>query len=228
MAKKNSRKVYVKDGYYHIYNRGVEKRNIFEDEKDYKVFLGYLKQYLSPIPDLGKSAKKKKEYLQNPVLLVNPRVPKNYHGKIELVAFCLMPNHFHLLIKQDDEKAMKEFLHSLTIRYSMYFNRRHDRVGPLFQGRYKAALVKNDNYLVYLTCYIHANPIDLTSDLSNWYSSYSDYLGTTNTKWLAKDVVLKLFENEVGPDFSKTNTYKAFVELNSGRSGEIIESLTLE
>ena len=102
MPRKNSLKTYIKDGYYHIYNRGVEKRIIFEDEQDYKVFLSYLKYSLLPPP--------KPEDIKTIFTLQGlpfkgiPRMPKNFQGKMELLAYCLMPNHFHLLVKQVENR----------------------------------------------------------------------------------------------------------------------------
>ncbi|MBU0569395.1 transposase [Patescibacteria group bacterium] len=146
MARKNSVKTYVKDGYYHIYNRGVGKQDIFLDVADYNKFQYYLESYLSPPPDPKELIKT--FTLKDGVFKGISRQPKNYHQQINLTAYCLMPNHFHLLLQQKDFMSMKEFLHSLSIRYAMYFNKKYDRVGPLFQGRYKASLVGDDRYLL--------------------------------------------------------------------------------
>lgn len=221
MAKKNSRKVYAKDSFYHIYNRGVEKRKIFECDQDYKVFLGYLKKYLSPPPNSQEISLH--NALQDPVLLANPRPTKNYHKEIDLLAFCLMPNHFHLLIKQNDETSIKEFLHSLTLRYSMYFNKAYDRVGPLFQGRYKAVIVNTDPQLLHLTRYIHLNPKKLTRDLHNWYSSYSDYIGLTSTSWIKPSFVLKFFRQTQNQEIKSNQTYQSFVESTETMTSTIKE-----
>lgn len=152
MPQKNAIKTYVEQGFYHVYNRGVEKRAIFEDPRDYAVFLGYLMAYLSP-PEKDSPSPTKRTVLSY--------VPKNYHDTIELHAFALMPNHFHLLIKQTDERTMESFFRSLATRYSMYFNRHYGRVGGLFQGRYKAVIVTSDEQLVHLSRYIHMNPLSL-------------------------------------------------------------------
>src|SRR3989344_8907196 len=155
MPKKNSIKTYVKNGYYHIYNRGVEKRTIFEEDFDYKVFLNYLKEYLEPVNE----TKKRKTIftLKGGSFQGVPHQPKNYFQRIELIAFCLMPNHFHLLIKQNDQKVIEHFMRSLATRYSMYFNKKYKRVGKLFQGHYKAVLVSDDRQLLHLSRYIHLN-----------------------------------------------------------------------
>jgi len=224
MASRNSIKMDIKDGFYHIYNRGVEKRTIFEDEMDYKVFLNYMKEYLSPKPD--KSDSVTQVTFKDTVFKGVPRVPNNYHENIELLAYCLMPNHFHLLIKQDTKSGMKEFIHSLLLRYSMYFNKKYDRVGPLFQGRYKAVSVENEAYLLHLSRYIHLNPLEITKSLVDGYSSYPDYIGLRNTSWLNPKIVLAYFNNGWSKDFKKVNTYKAFIEKYNGK--ESLEGLLLE
>ena len=177
MPQRNSRKTYIDHGYYHIYNRGVEKRIIFNSLQDYNVFLGYLCEYLSP-STIGENSIKSKHSNARP----GPLDSKNqyyqrkcYANVLQLQAYVLMPNHFHFLIRQVNSVAMKEFIQSLCTRYSMYFNRQSDRVGSLFQGRYKAVMVRTDEQLIHVSRYIHLNPLDLgfsTETLQNYtYSS---------------------------------------------------------
>jgi putative transposase len=200
MPAKNVLKYYKKNSYYHIYNRGVAKNKIFLNDKDYKVFLSYLKIYLSPIE------------LQGPSLKVSPsRALKNYSESVELVAYCLMPNHFHLLIYQNAQYAMRDFMRSLATKYAIYFNRKSDRVGPVFQSRYKAVRIFDEDQLIYLSKYIHHNPIDLLparTDLVGYeYSSYGNYLGRLKQKWLKPGKVLSHFNRS-----NKMLSYKGFVE----------------
>ncbi len=210
MPSRNQIKISIKGGYYHIYNRGVAKQPIFEDEQDYKVFLSYLKEYLSPEPnpkDLIKSFT-----LQGSSFKGVPRQPKNYFKKIELLVYCLMPNHFHFIIKQIHEGCLEGFMRSLCTRYSMYFNKKYNRVGHLFQGIYKASIVKSDEYLLHLSRYIHLNPSEYTKNLESAYSSYGEYLGLRKTEWINTKEILSFFK-ESSSDFLKTNhTYKDFVE----------------
>jgi putative transposase len=210
MPAKNIVKIDVKDGYYHIYNRGVEKRVIFKDPQDYKVFLNYLKEFLSFPPnhkELLKSFTFKGETFKG-----MPRQVKNYNKEITLLVFCLMPNHFHLIIRQNQKSSMKEFMQSLLTRYSMYFNKRHNRVGGLFQGAYKAVLVDNENYLLHLSRYIHLNPSEFSNNLVNAYSSYGDYLRLRKTSWVDTDLILSFFNQAKLPYLNKKNSYKDFVE----------------
>ena len=122
---------------------------------------------------------------------------------------------------------MKEFVHSLLLRYSMYFNKKYDRVGPLFQGRYKGVFVENEVYLLYLSKYIHLNPGEFTSDLVRAKSSYADFLKMKNTTWVKSDEVLRYFDNKVIIEFNKTNSYRKFVE-SDRKDIEIVKDFVLE
>lgn len=208
MPGKNIVKQYLQDGYYHIYNRGVEKRTIFQDEQDYKVFLSYLKDYLEPQDkeklrrSLNGLSYQKREAIIKKIFL------NNFADEIDLLAFCLMPNHFHLLIKQKTERAIEDFMKSLGIRYVVYFNKRYKRVGSLFQGRYKAVLIDNDEQLLHLSRYIHLNPKfhKQTSVFDYSYSSLPAYLGKWQAQWLKPDEILDFFSQE-----NEDSSYKDFV-----------------
>lgn len=226
MPSRNVYKIFVKDGFYHVYNRGVEKRKIFLDKQDYQVFLNNLKIYLSHPPD--PKDLKSNFTLKGTTFKGIPRQPKNYYKKIELLAYCLMPNHFHLLIKQNDKNSMKDFMQSLIIKYSMYFNKKYKRVGQLFQGRYKAVLVDKDNYLLHLSRYIHLNPLKITSNLLGAHSSYGDYLGNNKSEWVNTGILLKYFDNLTIPEIRKYNSYRKFVEEYSVDSKNILGNLTIE
>lgn len=196
MPAKNRLKQYVENGYYHIYNRGVVKSDIFLDKQDYAVFLSYLKEYLSPpVPPSEEETKKLGYYYFR----------KNYHQKINLIAFVLMPNHFHFLVKQIDPRIIEGLMRSLITRYSRYFNKHHDRVGHLLQDVYKGVLVEKEEYFLWLSRYIHRNPLEIIkegSPLSSYpYSSYPTYLGLQETSWLETTYILK-----------QAGNYKDFVE----------------
>lgn len=205
MPAKNTLKIYVENAHYHIYNRGVEKRIIFQDEQDYSTFLSYLKTYLTPPPDVFHRL-------------------NNFHGEITLSAYCLMPNHFHLLVKQNSKSAINYFMRSLATKYSMYFNAKYKRVGTLFQGRYKALQITTDSQLLHLTKYIHLNPTSTTRTvLAQYpYSSYRNYLGAINQTWINPKQILDSFYQRNQDLF-----YKSFVEETELDFGPI-SHLTLE
>ncbi|MBI4037103.1 transposase, partial [Candidatus Daviesbacteria bacterium] len=205
MPAKNSIKIYSENSYYHLYNRGVEKRLIFQDEQDYAVFLSYLKTYLLPkdekilkqkLADPSTSYKIRETILQQ--LKLN-----NFYGEITLIAYCLMPNHFHLLVKQKSNSSIDKFMNSLGIRYAMYFNRRYKRVGALYQDVYKAVIIESDPQLLYLTSYIHRNPINNTASKVDPFrgyfsqpSSLPEYLGQRKTRWVHPEDILVFFSKE--------------------------------
>lgn len=210
MSAKNSVKEFVSDAYYHIYNRGVEKRVIFTDEQDYGVFLSYLKIYLLPkdsnalssvLADSDATIKEKDCALK--LLRMN-----NFTNEIALYAYCLMPNHFHLLVKQKNERSIDQFMNSLSTRYAMYFNRKHKRVGVLFQDVYKAVRVTTEEQLLHLTRYIHRNPASQGVPLQNYsFSSYRHYLGLVTMPWVAARDILDHFSSN-----KDLNSYRSFVE----------------
>ena len=175
---------FVSGEYYHIYNRGNSKQVIFRDKNDYARFLGLLFACNSSenfkIDNLNK-----KESLFN-VSRGNQIV---YIG-----AYCLMPNHFHLLLTNIEEGGISKFMQKLITAYVMYYNKKYNRTGSLFEGKFKAEHVNKDQYLKYLFSYIHLNPVKLIEP--EWkergiqnkskvkkfleqyqYSSYLDFLG---------------------------------------------------
>jgi putative transposase len=176
MPARNTVKQYVENAYYHVYNRGVEKRIIFQDDQDYVMFLGLLKRHLS-----RKSQEDKKG-----------SVYESYAGRVELLSYCLMPNHFHLLFYlNNDIKSISELMRKVCGTYTQYFNKKYDRVGPLFQGVYKASQITNDPYLLHITRYIHRNPIDYYS----WpYSSLQYYIGDWKSDWVVPEKIYRLYE----------------------------------
>ena len=223
MPSKFTIKEYVVDGYYHVYNRGVEKRTIFADEKDYTVFLRFLKEYLLPPdhPDL----KKLKDIQMR-------RSPINCFDDISLLAFSLMPNHFHLFIKQKSEFGLIRFMKALMTNYVMYFNLRYNRVGPLFQGIYKAVRIDEEPYFLHLSRYLHLNPRHLLArdePLHTYsYSSYPYYLGIKKADWLNVNEVLSFFETPKFPHPKGITDYQSFVEEYIYDEKEMLAELTLE
>lgn len=227
MPSKNAVKEYEPGGYYHLYNRGVEKRQIFMDEMDYSVFISYLAMYLSQEQCLqGVSSEEK----------VSPsRVLKNYFGEIKLLAYCLMPNHFHLMVKQESEHGIDHFMRSLSTKYVRYFNSKYKRVGSLFQDTYKGVHIVSEYQFVYLSKYIHRNPLDITYEdtprrsirLEDYkYSSYANYLNKYWQGWLDAEEILGLFTN-LNRKISYAN-YKEFVEETSDDDYSFIKDVVLD
>lgn len=174
--------IFAQNEYYHIYNRGVDKRTIFENDNDYQRFLMCL--YLSNSTksfNISDFLKRGKSYAE---IFNIERKPL-----VSLYAYVLMPNHFHLLLSEKIEGGISLFMQKLTTSYTMYFNKKNDRTGSLFQGTFKSKHIETEEYLKYLFAYIHANPFsiekngetgieDTTAVLEYPYSSVKDYLQT--------------------------------------------------
>lgn len=153
---------FVPGEYYHIYNRGVDSRQVFMDAHDYAraELLLYLANSEYKV-DIDNSLKKGLTFLE--LWNVDRRGPR-----VEIGAWCLMPNHFHVLIRAVDEKGISAFMKTFATAYSMYFNARHGRGGSLMQGAYKSVHIDDDRYLQYLFSYVHLNPVKLVPGESEW------------------------------------------------------------
>lgn len=198
MPSKNTIRQFTEDGYYHIYNRGVEKRRIFQDREDYNTFIYYLKTYLSPPEELNKEDKILRFNLEK----------NNLSNEVELLAFCLMPNHFHLLLHQKTKDGISKLMKQISNAYTQYFNKRYQRVGPLFQGKFKASKIDTDEYILHLSRYIHLNPIGRGASLAEFeWSSYLDYLGKEKRNWVKTDFITNYFTTS-----HPKEDYKKFVE----------------
>jgi putative transposase len=176
MPSKNSRKIFITDSFYHVYNRGVEKRVIFIDDDDYAYFLYILKRHLSSEEIKDKSG----------------RPYTKYSGDLELLSFCLMPNHFHILLYQlGDETAISRFMTAVCTAYTMYFNKKYKRVGHLFQERFKASHILSDSYIQHISRYIHLNP----KEYRNYkWSSLPYFTAEFSADWVKPERILAMFE----------------------------------
>lgn len=200
MPSRNVVKQYEPESMYHVYNRGVDDRKIFVDECDYTVFLSFLKHALLP-ENKSKSA----------IIKENISIAKRFNSRrinlsqeLELVAFCLMPTHFHLLLYQRTEDGITRLMRSIATGYSMYFNKRYHRKGTLFQGRYKASQIDSQAYWMHISRYIHLNPLDINNDYRHYdKSSFRYYLGQAKAEWLKPQMILESFES--------VDDYKKFV-----------------
>lgn len=165
MPARNVIKTYAPETYYHVYNRGVSKQAIFLDEQDYSVFLGFLKRYLSAIPERDG----------------NRQLYQKLNQDVELLAYCLMPNHFHLFLYEKSGIGMIQLLKRVSVSYGMYFNKKYKRTGSVFQQRYRAVRISDDGQLMHISRYIHMNP----KDYKRWpYSSLKYYIDTASCDWI--------------------------------------------
>ena len=181
--------------FYHLLNRGAYKNKIFRDQQDYELFISILSYYLkNPI---GKCLSYQTQVKKPHIRIKAPTNPPTVH----LVAYCLMPNHFHLLVKQLPEATEKTNISNLMRRtmvtYAMEFQNKYKHAGTIFEGRYKNVEVDTDEQLLYLSKYIHQNPIKKVKKLTKYpYSSLPVYLKQAEPlDWLYPNYVLKLTNN---------------------------------
>jgi putative transposase len=175
--------------YFHIYNRGSDKRIIFMDKWDYERFLFCLKEFntekrvnIRDLKETRANSTPTSKVGVSPTLEVGVvGVQADIHKLVEIFCFCLMPNHYHLILKESIEGGTAKFMNKLNAGYTKYFNLKYKRSGHLFQGKYKSKEINADFYLTYLTGYIHLNP---KFPEQYKYSSYLDYLGKKKTDFL--------------------------------------------
>lgn len=205
----------VNGEFYHVFNRGVEKRNIFSQEWDYKRFVKtfFYYQFIGPKPSFSKFSK-------SAFNLFKP-LPEN--KMVEILCYSLMPNHFHFLIKQLKENGISCFVGQLSNSYTKYFNTKYERIGSLLQGPFKAVRIETDEQLVHVSRYIHLNPVvsGLVKQTEKYrWSSYPEYI---NEPILCSvSVVLGLFPSK--------EKYKEFVEaqIDYGTTLEILKHRVIE
>lgn len=177
MPSRNVIKTDTPDTYFHIYARGVNKQQIFLDADDFTYFIYLVARYLST------------ESSHNKFGYAYP----NYSQRLELLAYCQMPNHFHLLVYQKSIGVMTDFMRSLMTSYSRYFNLKYKRTGPLFESRYKASPITTQPYLEHISRYIHLNP-------RSWkkykHSSLRFYLNEPSPIWLRPGRILGVFTDK--------------------------------
>ena len=202
---------------YHIYNRGTDKRAIFTEPHNFQRFMALLYACNSTESvNISDYFKKGRTFLE----VFDVDRPDTL---VEIGAYCLMPNHFHLLVREKSEGGISKFMKKLSTGYSMYFNKKNERVGSLFETKFKAKHVDTDEYLKYLFAYIHLNPVKLIdaewkeNGISNrivakehlakyTYSSYLEYLGSLRKEW-------KILNRTAFPEyFTDPHDFEGFIE----------------
>lgn len=206
----------VNGEYYHLFNRGSEKRQIFTRPGDYKRFLQtfYYYQFIGPKPSFSKFAKSD----------LNSFKPDPVKKLIDILCYCLMPNHFHFLVKQLKDNGISIFLSQISNSYTKYFNTKYTRVGALLQGVFKAVRIETDEQLIHASRYIHLNPVvsglvKLPEDYQ--WSSYREYVSDNGIICSAKEIL---------DFFSSSKKYQEFVEaqIDYGTTLEILKHRAID
>ena len=171
-------RIYLNYGFYHVFNRGVERRKIFNNERDYEQFLNKLKALTQ-------------------------------ESDFSVYCYTLLPNHFHISL-ETRKTTLSKILGRLLTSYAVYFNKKYNRVGPLFQDRFKSILVQKDNYFLQLSCYIHLNSVEagiVTDPLDYPYSSFAELFDRSRWNIVDKEAVRRL----IGKTKADLEQYRRFV-----------------
>lgn len=191
---------FINNNYYHIFNRGVDKRKIFLDAEDLKRFFQTMEEFntLEPIGSIYENHFRKDQ------LGGSTSSRKALQKKlVNFICYCLNPNHYHFILEQAIDNGIEKFMHRLGTGYTMFFNSKYDRSGSLFQGRYKAVYINSDEYFLHLIVYINLNDRAHGLGGSASKSSWEEYINNQNG-FCKKDVVLRQFKNSA--------EYKKFAE----------------
>ena len=208
---------------YHICNRGTDKRNIFMDGYDFQRFLLSMREF-----NRKEAGRTIREMLRNDSCRDRVSAEVTDSCLVKVIAYCLNPNHYHLILEQQVDGGISKFMHKIGVAHTMYFNEKYDRSGSLFQGKFKAVHIDSNEYLLYLSAYVNKNNFIHGGTNDRWpYSSWLDYVGdvgrdTVSTfaptglcrDWIStyytceKGIVLGQFDGSV-------EEYKKFVEMNA-------------
>ena len=225
---------------YHVLSRGVDKRKIFMDDEDYLRFIHDLFEFNDKEPTLNIGylfKNQKNQYIDLRSQYIEKRRKRKF--LVNILAFCLMPNHYHLLIRPAVENGITLFMRKLNIGYAKYFNNKYERKGALFEGRYKSISITDQSHFIHLPYYIHLNSLDLkfpgwrNKEIKNYkeamkylenyrWSSFQDYIGKKNFPSVTqREFLLEFFEGS--PNYKK-DTLKWLKEMD----WEEIKQTTLE
>lgn len=186
--------VFATEETYHVFNRGVERRILFTSKREHERFVEVLRYYrFSPVPMRYSDFRVLPDPARQNIWRV---LADRGNVDVEIFVYCLMPNHFHLVLRQRHERGIRRFLSNISNSYAKYFNAKHRRVGPLFQGAFKAVHIETEEQFLHITRYVHINPVTAFMIHENGvdtypWSSLSEYVekipsGFCDTWWVKK------------------------------------------
>ncbi len=221
----NPRKIVFQNGYiYHIFNRAVEGKQIFatNTERERALMLSHFYRF-EELPMRLSHLLQLSPALQSDVL----EKIKKQEQTIKILAFAIMPNHFHFLLQQEKENGIAKFISNFSNAYAKYYNTKHKRNGHIFQGRFKAVFIENDEQLIHVSRYIHLNPvvssiIELTKLKSYRWTSYTEYITPQPNSMVSTELINSMFLRD--------KSYEKFVEdhVSYARELHLIKSLICE
>lgn len=210
---------------YHIFNRGIAGQTIFNSDTHFRRFLELINYYRFANTPVSYSRLKEASIYDKQRIFENLRKGNQLH--VEILAFCLMDNHFHFLLKQVTSRGIAKFISNLQNGYAKYFNLRIERTGPLFQPMFKSVRITTDEQLLHVSRYIHLNPstgyLVEIDNLENYpWSSLADYLSDSEHQFITTSMILELINSR--------EKYKEFVFDQAGYQRKLadIKHLTLE
>lgn len=211
------RKVPFTEGeFYHIYNRGVDKRNIFSEHYDFSRFLESMEAFntIEPIGSIYERTFSKIKFGSSTSKLV------------DFICYCLNPNHYHFILRPAVDRGIEKFMHRLATGYTNYFNEKYDRSGALFQGRYKSVHIDSNEYLLHLSAYVNLNYQVHQLGSSTSKSSWVEFISESYKPFCSKDIISE--------QFSSPGDYESFAQeslkdiLERRKVSKELEELLLE
>ena len=186
------KEVFANGEFYHIFNRGVDKREIFSDNLDSKRFFQGMIEFnvIQPIGSIYENS-----------FLRNKNKKTDTQKLVNLICYCINPNHYHFLLEQANDFGLEKFMHRLGVGYTKYFNNKYKRTGSLFQGNFKAVHVDSNEYLLHLSAYINLNHKVHHIELGNLVSKLGvpktrlgEYMGANSENFCKKEIILNQFK----------------------------------
>ncbi|MSR87914.1 MAG: hypothetical protein EXS69_01995 [Candidatus Zambryskibacteria bacterium] len=203
----------VEKEFYHIYNRGVDKRKIFSDKNDLGRFFKSMGEFntIEPIGSIYEKSFDKKKRVAKPL--------------VKFVAYCLNPNHFHFILEQVVDRGIEKFMHRLGTGYTKYFNEKRSRSGSLFQGRFKSSHINSNEYLLHVSAYVNLNykVHKLVKGRDLYLSSWDEYLSPKQAGFCEKEITLGQFSS---PTHYQKFAQEALVSIVERK--ELLATLELE
>ncbi len=191
MQSQNVVKANLLNGYYHVSSQSINKELLFKDESDYRFFSSLFERYL-----LNKDSQHKK--------IISS---KKIYDSVEVIAFCIMPDGFHLLVYQIDSGGVSNLMHNIMTNYRQYYSDRYKKSARLFDGQYKTQFISSDDKLLHISRYIHIEPCDW---IDYPHSSLRAYLYDDVPCWMKKSRIVKLYGSAINyleflKDYQKTS-----------------------
>ena len=188
------RSAFVAGEYFHIYNRGVEKRDIFSDRNDIFRFRQSMIEFncIDPIGSLYENS------------FISAKGKRKNAKLVDVIAYCLNQNHYHFILQNLEPNGISEFMKRVGGGYTNYFNSKYKRSGVLFQGKFKSIHINSNRYLLYLSAYVNLNYKIHKKENGLWLSSWQEFISNSKEPLRNKSIILDQFKN--------SEEYKIFAE----------------